>query len=73
MCEHFVPEDSICNLRSVHQVHFQQASLEMTLFRQVVFQSLEEELRSLLNHALSLEDIGDLQNKRLLALQKVKI
>ena len=52
MGEHFVAEDSICHLRSVHKVHLEQASLQVSLFRQVVLQSLEQELRSLLDHAL---------------------
>lgn len=62
MSEHFIAKDGICNLRGVHEVHLQQASLEVSLLWQIVFQCFEQELGRLLYHSLRLEDVGDLEN-----------
>lgn len=65
MSEHFVTENGISHLRSIHEVHLKQASLEMTLFWQIIFQRLEQELGCLLNHALGLEDVGHLKAQKM--------
>jgi len=59
--EHLVRKDSIGNLRSIDEVHFEETSLEGTLFRLVVLESIEQEGGSLLNHVLTHEDVNDLK------------
>jgi len=57
--EHLVTKDSIGDLRSVHQVHLDQASLERTILFSVCGQNIETECSSLLDHALRHEDVED--------------
>ena len=54
--EHFIVEDSRGDLRGVNKVEFE-ARLQVDLLRLVVLQSIEQERRRELNHALRHEDI----------------
>ena len=58
--EHLVAHDGVSHLRRGHQVHLQQASLQGTLGRPVVLQSVQEEGGALLDHVLLHEDVHDL-------------
>jgi len=50
--EHLVAQYGVRNLRRVHQVHLEQSGLQVALLRQVALQHIEQEGRSLLDHAL---------------------
>lgn len=60
MSEHLIAQNGISNLRSVDEVHFQQASLESTFFRLVIFKSIQKEGSGLLDHVLRHKDIDNL-------------
>ncbi|KAI3480029.1 hypothetical protein L1887_57805 [Cichorium endivia] len=57
--EHVVAEDGVGDLRSVDEVHLEQARLEVGLFGLVVLERVEEEAGGLLDHVLAHEDVGD--------------
>lgn len=59
MRKHLIAEDSIGNLRCIHEIHLQQSSLQMSLFRVIVLERLQQEARSLLRHVLTREDVRD--------------
>lgn len=58
--EHLIGEDGVGDLRSVDEVHLEQASLERTLLGLVLLESVEEEGGRLLDHILRHEDVDDL-------------
>ena len=61
MGEHLVAEDGIRYLRRMHQIHFEQAGLEVPLLRLVVLKRIEQERSRGLDHVLRHEDVDDLQ------------
>jgi hypothetical protein len=60
--EHLVAKDGVGNLRRVHEVHLQQARLEVRLLRLVVLERIKKEGRRGLNHVLRHEDVHDSLN-----------
>lgn len=60
MREHLVAENSVRNLRCVHQVHLEQTSLQWSLFGLVVLERVEQEGCRRLDHVLRHEDVHDL-------------
>ena len=57
--EHAVAQNSLGDLRGVHQVHLQETGLKAGVLGLVVLEGVEQESSSLLDHALRLEDVAD--------------
>ncbi len=70
--EHLITKDGVSNLRSGHEVHFQQTGLQVTLRRAIVLQCIEKERSALLHKTLFHEDVNNLLqvNKGLLVLNE---
>lgn len=50
--KHFIPKNSISDLRSVDQIHLKQASLQVTMLWFVVLESIQKEGCGRLYHVL---------------------
>ncbi|CAI6082879.1 unnamed protein product [Clonostachys chloroleuca] len=57
--EHVVGENSLSDLRSVHQVHLQKSGLQTSMFRIVILEGVKQEGGGLLDHTLRLENIAN--------------
>ncbi len=59
--KHFVAQNGVGDLRSSHQIHFQQARLQMALLRLVLLQCVQQERRRLLDHVVLHKNIHNLE------------
>jgi len=57
--EHLVAKDGISNLGRVHQVHFEQPSLQVSLLRLVILEGVQQEGSCCRNEILGHENIND--------------
>jgi hypothetical protein len=58
--EHFISENGVRDLGSVHQVHFQQSGLKTSLLGLILLERIQEEGCRLLNQVLGHEDVDNL-------------